>query len=259
MTPQIMTAQIIKQLKAMSIKNRSELSTSMNGVFVPVLQIADHLSFLDGDLKDSLVLRKDVISTDTASSNNYNLDLANCDYFELNCDNRNINITIQNLNNGEVKYIKLTNYQSISFAFTPTRFLCGKYWHSGDYNVYMTYRLTKKANIIYIEPFWFCESWILGSKYVGSGSFDFLEFEGKYININLQLVLPTVSLSNAPTELGSVSGIINLHVETEADSATVKFIKMEAYDDFGSGDQFMGWRGWMNEVVHSITWTKIFG
>lgn len=243
----------------MAIKNRSELQTSINGVFVPVLQIADHKTWLNGDLRDSLVLRKDVISTDTASSNNYNLDLANCDYFALDCDNRNINITIQNLNNGEVKYIKCTNYQTVRFAVTPTRFLVGKYWHSVDYNVYIHFRLTKKDNIIFIEPLFFGESQILGSHFVATGSFDFLEFEEKQINIILTLVLPTVSLSNAPTELSSVSGTCVLHIETECDSLSVKFIKMECYDNFGSGDQFMIWRGRMNEIVHSIAWTKIFG
>lgn len=243
----------------MAIKNRTELETSANGVFVPVLQIADHKAWINGDLNDSLLLRKDVISTDTASSNNYNLDLANCDYFELDCDTRDINITIQNLNAGETKYIKLTNYSSISFAVSPARYFVGKYYNSADYNVYMLYRITNKFGVLYIEPLFPGESQILGSHVVATGSFNFLEFEKKYLNILLSLVLPTVSLSNAPTELSSVTGTIALHVETEFHSLGVKFIKMEAYDDFGSGNQFMIWRGFMNEIGHSIAWTKIIG
>lgn len=243
----------------MAIKNRTELETSANGVFVPVLQIADHKAWLNGDLNDSLVLRKDVISTDTASSNNYNLDLANCDYFELNCDSRDINITIQNLNAGEIKYIKLTNFDSIAFAVSPARYMIGKYYNSADYNTTMLYRVTSKGGVIYIEPLFPGETQILGAHFVATGSFNFLEFEGKYLNILLSLVLPTVSLSNEPTELGSVTGTVALHVETEFHNLGAKFIKMEAYDDFGSGNQFMIWRGWLNEISHSITWTKIIG
>lgn len=235
-------------------KNRTELSTAISSIFVPVLDITDHENFLDGDLKDSLVLRKDVISTDTASTNSYTINFTNCDYFELNCDNRNITVDFSNLNVGEIKYFKLTNYSSVKFA--AFRIVNHSHENNIDYLAYCLFRVINKDGLIYIEPFYLSP---FGTLFVSTGSFDFLDFEDKLIKIVLSLTLPAVSVSNGPTELSGVSGTIDLHVETEYSGLGRKFIIMSAYDDFGSGNQFMTWLGYMSEIGHSITWTKTFG
>ena len=67
----------------MAVKNRTELSTAINSTFVATLQIADHLSFLDGDLLDSLVLREDVIGTVTESGGTATVDFSNSNALSL--------------------------------------------------------------------------------------------------------------------------------------------------------------------------------
>ena len=99
----------------MATKNRTETKTTIDTTFVPTLQIVDHRSFLN-EQADNLKFRKDVKSDVSHTSGNRTINFSGVDFIDLTITG-NSTITISGMEDGDVKYLKVTKPSGTSVTF----------------------------------------------------------------------------------------------------------------------------------------------
>jgi len=100
-------------------KNRTELISAVNAQIVPTVTTAIHRALLNNELIDSMVTRKDVILSETATTGNVTVNFSNKDLATISAPD-NLTVGFTNIENGDVKYVAITKIagKTISFAST---------------------------------------------------------------------------------------------------------------------------------------------
>lgn len=228
----------------MAAQNKTEFDGAADLLFVPTLQIADHLNFLKNNLSESAVLKKDRIGSLTASSSPYVLDYTNYDYIELNCGGLAISISITGVASGQMFYAKFTNYSSI--AFTGVTFIGNNpdNWRFSD-GIFI--RFVNKSGSIYgiIET----NSIIDNVK----SSINFADFANK--DAHVRFFMLAKSFINAPDELMDTDILSQM-------GATNQFI-IKSYNNVTTGASLLDIILWTNLTTGTpssmlINWRGIF-
>lgn len=101
----------------MAVNNRTEAITKVDAQLVPTITAPILRDFLNDDLISSIVFEKDVIASQSVVAGAVTVDFSNKDTITLTTA-VNISISFTNLENGAVKYIRLTKAltNTVSFA-----------------------------------------------------------------------------------------------------------------------------------------------
>ena len=101
----------------MANKNRTELKAETDSDLQPVLQLEDHKDFLKDDFIESALFRKDVIDTIVQVGGIGTADFNNFDFITFS-SNANLTLTISNVFQGEIKYLKITKNPADTLTFS---------------------------------------------------------------------------------------------------------------------------------------------
>jgi len=131
-------------------KNRTELISAVNTQIVPTVTTAIHRDLLNNELIDSMVTRKDVIATEVVSGGVVTIDYSNKDLATITAPD-NVTVLFSNIENGEVKYLKITKEagKTIAFAGATDTSVRKTYINKGV--TLVVYSVTNKDNVIYVN------------------------------------------------------------------------------------------------------------
>lgn len=183
------------------MKNRNELNAAFAAQLVATFELSEHLAMLD-DFAENCVLYKDVTATDTPTGN-YTPDFDGVDLLIANCGGNDITLkTPSNLNNGEIKYIYFSNFNSLKLD----TILGGDTRGFGNVSAQVNTLIMcgKKNNALFFKCMWDHYS----QARTPSGAFDFIDLIDTHFQYNvakeasilLELSL-TSSIANGPSGL----------------------------------------------------------
>jgi hypothetical protein len=141
-------------------KNRDEQNSSFDTNIVATVDIADLATYEKTDMNESVIFRKDVISsTVTASGGSLTVDFENdgvdtkqFDLILANANSANVSITINNTVNGDsAKYIALTKLAANTVSFTnATDYTVEKNYVDTEAD-FVLYEVINKQNNLYVR------------------------------------------------------------------------------------------------------------
>ena len=101
----------------MSFLNREEVSSAIQAL-AAILGETEHKESLDDNFAQSVVFRKDVSDTETATGSTKTLDFLDIDYIEVTQSSGvDVSYTINNIQQGELKYLKIIKDAGDTIAF----------------------------------------------------------------------------------------------------------------------------------------------
>lgn len=100
------------------MSNRTTVKSNIVTKCVPTVSNADMIDMLNTEMNDNLKFREDVAVAQAAATNNITVDFTGRDRVDLTRTGGALNITVSNIGDGEVKYLKIikTSAQNITWV-----------------------------------------------------------------------------------------------------------------------------------------------
>jgi len=131
-------------------KNRTEIKSDVNTIFVPTLEIVNHRAFLN-DQADNLLFGKDVKQTQTVNASVTNIDFAGKDIVILDAVTYGSTsvITTSGLDDGNVKYLLINKNAGQAILFNDIDMT--EYKGRAVPLVSLLYTIYNKNNVTYVK------------------------------------------------------------------------------------------------------------
>ena len=133
----------------MAVKNRAEAIVQVNTKIVPRVTNTIHKSLLNDDILNSINFRKDVIITATPAGGNVTANFTSSDLVTVTTSD-NLTVSFSGLENGDVKYLKVTKPLNKSVSFYGATDLTPDPIAINKNNTTVIYNVVQKDGVVYV-------------------------------------------------------------------------------------------------------------